>query len=130
GERLMLGGDTTDEWRAAVRRLEAAGEGPTAFVISPYGLAPRMLAAIYVSGLSIPADVSFVCHGDSDWAVAHRPPLAVIRRDYYAQAAHWTRDLLARVDGEDGGRVPNLPYEVVERGPIRPATPGRAGPPP
>jgi len=93
-ERYILRVDTTDDCRAAVGLLEAAGEGPTAYVVSPYGLAPRMLAAIYDCGLAIPADVSFVCHGDSDWAVAHRPPLAVIRRDYYAQAAQWTRELL------------------------------------
>jgi LacI family transcriptional regulator len=120
-ERFILRADTTDDCRAAVRRLESAGEGPTAYVVSPYGLAPRMLAAIYDSGLSIPADVSFVCHGDSDWAVAHRPPLAVIRRDYYAQAAQWTRDLLARVEGSPGGPVANLPYEFVARGSIGPA---------
>jgi len=121
-ERYILRVDTTDDCRAAVQRLEAAGEGPTAYVVSPYGLAPRLLAAIYDSGLSIPADVSFVCHGDSDWAVAHRPPLAVIRRDYYAQAAWWTRELLARVEGDPraGGPVPNLPYEFVARGSIGP----------
>jgi len=51
-ERFILRVDTTDDCRAAVRRLETAGERPTAYVISPYGLAPRMLAAIYDSGLS------------------------------------------------------------------------------
>ena len=126
-ERFILRVDTTDDCRAAVQGLEAAGAGPTAYIVSPYGLAPRLLAAIYDSGLTIPGDVSFVCHGDSDWAIAHRPPLAVIRRDYYAQAAHWTRELLARVDGEDGWPVPNLPYEFVERGSIGPASRCRAG---
>ena len=120
-ERFILRVDTTDDCLAAVGRLEAAGEGPTAYVVSPYGLAPRMLAAIYDCGLAIPADVSFVCHGDSDWAVAHRPPLAVIRRDYYAQAAQWTRELLERVEGGPGGPVANLPYEFVARGSIGPS---------
>jgi DNA-binding LacI/PurR family transcriptional regulator len=120
-ERFILRVDTTDDCRAAVGRLEAAGEGPTAYVVSPYGLAPRLLAAIYDCGLAIPADVSFVCHGDSDWAVAHRPPLAVIRRDYYEQAAQWTHELLGRVEGGQGGPVANLPYEFVARGSIGPA---------
>jgi LacI family transcriptional regulator, galactose operon repressor len=120
-ERFILRVDTADDCRAAVQRLEAAGAGPTAYIVSPYGQAPRMLAAIYDSGLAIPDDVSLVCHGDSDWAVAHRPPLAVIRRDYYAQAAAWTSDLLARIDGRPPGRVPNLPYEFVPRGSIGPA---------
>jgi LacI family transcriptional regulator len=120
-DRFILRADTTADCQSAVRRLETVGEGPTAYVVSPYGLAPRMLAAIYDSGLSIPADVSFVCHGDSDWAIAHRPPLAVIRRDYYAQAAQWTRDLLARVEGRPGGPVANLPYEFEARGSIGPA---------
>jgi LacI family transcriptional regulator len=120
-DRFILRADSTDDCRAAVGRLEAAGEGPTAYVISPYGLAPRMLAAIYDSGLAIPADVSFVCHGDSDWAVAHRPPLAVIRRDYYAQAAQWTNELLGRVEGGRGEPLANLPYEFVARGSIGPA---------
>lgn len=120
-ERFILRVDTAEDCRAAVVALEGAGEGPTAYIVSPYGLAPRMLAAIYDAGLAIPGDASFVCHGDSDWAVAHRPPLAVIRRDYYAQAAAWTRDLLARIEGGPGGRVPNLPYEFVPRGSIGPA---------
>ena len=119
-ERFILRVDTAEDCRAAVRRLEATGAGPTAYIVSPYGLAPRMLAAIYDCGLRIPDDVSFVCHGDSDWAVAHRPPLAVIRRDYYAQAAAWTLDLLARIEGGAGGPVPNLPYEFVPRGSIGP----------
>jgi LacI family transcriptional regulator len=120
-ERFILRVDTADDCLAAVGELEVAGEGPTAYVVSPYGLAPRMLAAIYDCGLAIPADVSFVCHGDSDWAVAHRPPLAVIRRDYYAQAAQWTRELLGRVEGGPGGPVANLPYEFVARGSIGPS---------
>jgi LacI family transcriptional regulator len=119
-ERFMLRVETADDCRAAVRRLEAAGESPTAYIVSPYGLAPRMLAAIYDCGLRIPDDVSFVCHGDSDWALAHRPPLAVIRRDYYAQAAEWTRDLLDRIEGGPGGETPNLPYEFVPRGSLGP----------
>jgi DNA-binding LacI/PurR family transcriptional regulator len=120
-ERFILRVDTADDCRAAVQGLERTGQGPTAYIVSPYGLAPRMLAAIYDAGLAIPADVSFVCHGDSDWAVAHRPPLAVIRRDYYAQAAAWTLDLLARIDGVRGEEVPNLAYEFVPRGSIGPA---------
>jgi LacI family transcriptional regulator len=120
-ERFILRVETAGDCRESVRRLEASGPGPTAYIVSPYGLAPRMLAAIYDSGLSIPGDVSFICHGDSDWAVAHRPPLAVIRRDYYAQATAWTLDLLARIDGETGGEVPNLPYQFVPRGSIGPA---------
>lgn len=120
-ERFILRVDTADDCRAAVQGLERAGRGPTAYIVSPYGLAPRMLAAIYDAGLAIPGDVSFVCHGDSDWAVAHRPPLAVIRRDFYAQAAAWTLDLLTRIDGRPCGQVPNLPYEFVPRGSIGPA---------
>lgn len=126
-ERYILRVDTMEDCRAAVGGLEAAGQGPTAYIVSPYGLAPRLLAAIYDAGLAIPADVSFVCHGDSDWAVAHRPPLAVIRRDYYAQATAWTLDLLARIDGRPGGEVPNLPYEFEPRGSIGPV---RQFPPP
>ena len=122
-ERFILRVETAGDCRTAVHGLEAAGEGPTAYIISPYGLAPRMLAAIYDCGLTIPGDVSFVCHGDSDWALAHRPPLAVIRRDYYAQAAAWTRDLLERIEGGSGGELPNLPYEFVPRGSIGPARP-------
>src|SRR5262249_41360803 len=64
-ERFILRVDTADDCRAAVQRLETTGDGPTAYIVSPYGQAPRMLAAIYDSGLAIPADVSLVCHGDS-----------------------------------------------------------------
>ncbi len=120
-ERFILRVETAGDCRSSVRRLEAAGQGPTAYIVGPYGLAPRMLAAIYDSGLRIPEDASFICHGDSDWAVAHRPALAVIRRDYYGQAVAWTLDLLARIDGRPGGPVPNLPYEFVPRGSVGPA---------
>lgn len=120
-ERLILGIDTAEDCRATVERLEAGGEPPTAYIVSPFGLAPRLLAALYDSGLRIPEDVSFVCHGDSDWAVAHRPPLAVIRHDYYAQAAAWVRSLVDRLDGHPESPVPSLPYEFVARGSVGPA---------
>jgi LacI family repressor for deo operon, udp, cdd, tsx, nupC, and nupG len=125
-ERYIVRVDTGEDCHAEVRRLEASGEPATAYLVSPYGLAPRLLAAIYDCGLAIPRDVSLVCHGDSDWAVAHRPPLAVIRRDFYAQATRWTRDLLAGIEGAAGEGATavtagNLPYEFVPRGSIGPA---------
>ena len=104
-----------------MHRLRAAGLEPTAYVISPYALAPRLLAALSDSGLSVPDDVSIVCHGDSDWGLAYRPPLAVIRRDYYAQAAAWVGELLERLDGRQPGPVPNFEYEFLPRGSIGPA---------
>jgi len=122
-ERFILRVETVDDCRAAVHLLEAQGERPTAYVVGPYGLAPRMLAAIYDSGLSVPEDASFVCYGDSDWAAAHRPRLAVIRRDYYGQAAAWARELLARIHGSPASPVPNFEYEFVPRSSIGPARP-------
>jgi LacI family transcriptional regulator len=127
-QRLVLRVETTAECRAAVARLEAEGGGPTAYVISPFALAPRMLTAISDNGLSVPDDVSVVCHGDSDWALAYRPPLAVIRRDYHAQAAAWVRELISRLDGRPSGPVPNLAYEFLPRGSIGPVSLSRGGP--
>lgn len=117
--RAILRADTVEECRVAVQRVGARRKAPTAYLVHPYGLVPRMLTALYDCGLSIPRDISFVAKGDSDWALAHRPPLAVISRDFYRQGALWARQLLAAVDGETVS-VPNLPYTFIARESIGP----------
>lgn len=119
--RLVLRVNSVEGCRAVVQRLQSEGSAPTAYLVDSYELTPRMLLGIVQSGLAIPDDVSFVSHGESDWALAYRPELSVIKRDYYRQGAEWMRRLVQGMNGEvPDAPTPNLPYEFVLRGSIGP----------
>jgi DNA-binding LacI/PurR family transcriptional regulator len=67
---------------------------PQALICASHGLAPQLLGGITTLGLAIPGELSFVTFGDSEWAAAYRPPLAVILLDRYQEARRLTHDLL------------------------------------
>ncbi|MBI5284881.1 MAG: LacI family DNA-binding transcriptional regulator [Chloroflexi bacterium] len=113
-----------DHCRAEVQRLAALAQPPTAYVAGSHVLAAPLLSAIYDAGLSIPHEVSFISFGDSPWAVAHRPPISVVRFDYAEEARCYMQRLVARIEGRaDIPEVPRLPSEFVPRGSCAKAAP-------
>ncbi len=112
-----------EELPAAVQAAAAKQGAPTAYVAASHVLAAPLLVAIYGAGLGIPEDVSFLTFGDSDWAAAHRPPISVVRHDYYAEAACHAARLLVRLGCPvDPGEIRQVPSEFVNRGSIGPAS--------
>lgn len=106
---------------AAVARLAARPDAPTAYVAGTHLLVAPLIGAIYDAGLRIPGDVSLLSFGDSDWAVAHRPRLSVIRHNYYAEARQFAERLVNRI--KTGGPPQELsaePSEFVARESIGP----------
>jgi LacI family transcriptional regulator len=82
-----------------VRLRDALGspDGPRALICASHGLAPPILGALAGMGWAIPRQISFITFGDSEWAVAYRPALSVIRLDRYQHARRITHDLLVRL---------------------------------
>jgi LacI family transcriptional regulator len=114
---LVVRAATLDECRAAVRRLMALPEPPTAAISAAHVLAAVLLTAIYDAGLRIPHDLAFVTYGDSEWALAHRPPISVIRHDYYAEAKATAELLIAKIERwPDRPPMPAFASEFVLRG--------------
>jgi DNA-binding LacI/PurR family transcriptional regulator len=108
---------------SAVQTAAARPDAPTAYVAASHVLAAPLLAAIYGAGLEIPHDVSFLSFGDSEWAVAHRPPISVVRHDYYSEAQGHAIRLLAQLGAQvEATQIrPPLPSEFMNRGSIGPA---------
>jgi DNA-binding LacI/PurR family transcriptional regulator len=84
-----------------MRALVKTRDGVTAVVCGAHSLAPTLLRAKDTAGIRIPEDCSFITYGDSPWAAAFRPPLAVVRRDLYAKAMAITGHVIARLDGDE-----------------------------
>ncbi len=85
---------------ALAARLQASlgtAGGPTALICASHRLAPSILGALGTMGWVMPRQISFITFGDSEWAVAYRPALCVIRLDRYQQARRITHDLLVRL---------------------------------
>lgn len=126
----MLVGTAPEHCRAEVQRLAALPRPPTAYIAGSHLLTASLLSAIYDAGLSIPDQVSFISYGDSPWALAHRPPISVVRFDYEEEARCYMQRLIARVEG--WAEVPDftpLASEFVPRGSCAPARSARASTP-
>jgi LacI family transcriptional regulator len=107
--------------------VRAVGDGsPTAIVCSNHILAPWLLMALDAAGRRIPADISLVVYGDSDWARAYRPALSVIRRDAYAEGYDLTTSMLDEIAGSDAPRHGAVDARFVERASCAKAPPDGA----
>jgi LacI family transcriptional regulator len=95
---LIVPAHTPEECPAAVQRLMSLPEPPTAIISAAHVLTAALISAIYDAGLSIPEDIAFISYGDSEWALAHRPPISVIRHDIYAEAKATAEMLIAQVE--------------------------------
>lgn len=126
--------------RRAVDRLWDTGSSPTACVAGSHVVAPGVLSGLTQRGLRIPTDVSFVTFGDSDWALACRPPLAVVRQNVAGQATYLAGLLMDAIHRTGARRpVPDFGVSFVprescgpppqRRAPQRRSAKGRTAPP-
>ena len=104
-----------------VRELAHGQTPPTAYIAGAHILAPYLLEAIRDAALAIPGDVSFICFGDSPWAVAYNPPISVVRFDYYEAGALAVQTVLARLCASDVTLPPKLDAEFIDRGSCGPS---------
>ncbi len=93
---------STNETAEALGRWVGKDRPGHAVICASHRLAPQLLGTMSDMRLALPEDVSFITFGDSDWARAYRPAIAVLRVDRYREARSVTHDLLLEV-----GRSPD-----------------------
>jgi DNA-binding LacI/PurR family transcriptional regulator len=96
-------------------------DAATALVCASHRLAPQLLGTLSLMKINIPTDLSFVTFGDSEWAQAYRPSIAVIRFDRYTEARRATFDLLKTLGSTPDYEEPPAPPVYMARGSICPA---------
>jgi LacI family transcriptional regulator len=106
---------TTEALAARVRDAVGGPDGPRALICASHRLAPPILGALGAMGWTIPRHISFITFGDSEWAVAYRPALSVIRLDRYQHARRVTHDLLVRLGSSPAPEAPAGDAEYVVR---------------
>lgn len=114
-----------DECLGEVQALAASQQPPTAIISAGGILTPHILQALQLAGLRVPADVSVLAFGDSEWHRAYCPPISVIRHDYVASARRSLERLVARIEGQPAPVVPRRPSEFVLRESFGPAASDR-----
>jgi LacI family transcriptional regulator len=108
---LVLDGDSnTDAAERKVHSLMSGAKRPTALVSMNNAMTIGTLKAVRSLGLSIPADVGFVCYDDFEWSDLFEPQLTAAAQDVETIGATAVELLLRRIRGQDGApqqiRVP------------------------
>jgi LacI family transcriptional regulator len=88
------------EMAVEVVKATRAPSAPTAWVAATHLVLPSLLTGLRMADLDIPKDVSVVSYGDSPWARAYRPPIAVVGHDISTEARALTSMLLGWIDGQ------------------------------
>ena len=106
---------------AAHVRTLLGRDAPTALVCAAHPLAPTLLRALAETDVAVPDQLSFLTFGDSPWAAAYRPGIAVIRRDAYAEGQAVARRALHEIGAlPDPGRPEPPPATFLPRGSLAP----------
>ncbi|MBY4127642.1 LacI family DNA-binding transcriptional regulator [Rhodococcus fascians] len=108
---LVLDGRSNVEVaEAAVRALMSSPDRPTALVSMNNSMTIGSLKAVRGLGLSIPADLAFVCYDDFEWSDLFEPRLTAAAQDVQTIGRTAADLLLRRIEGNDGAprsiRVP------------------------
>jgi LacI family transcriptional regulator len=108
---LVLDGDSnTDVAEREVHSLLSRDNRPTALVSLNNSMTIGTLKAVRSLGLSIPADVAFVCYDDFEWSDLFEPQLTAAGQDVDTIGATAVELLLRRIRGDDAApqqiRVP------------------------
>ena len=106
---------------AQLRRLLDGPNRPTALIAGNDWMTAPLLGAIRDACLDIPGDVSFLTYGDSRWAAAYRPPISVIRYNYYREGQVLASRVLRRLGEPVEDELASQPLsadEFIDRGSI------------
>jgi LacI family transcriptional regulator len=99
---LVLDGDSsTDVAEREVRSILSQENRPTALVSLNNSMTIGTLKAVRSLGLSIPADVAFVCYDDFEWSDLFEPKLTAAAQDVETIGATAVELLLRRIRGHD-----------------------------
>jgi LacI family transcriptional regulator len=99
---LVLDGDSnTDVAEREVYALLSRADRPTALVSLNNSMTIGALKAVRRVGLSIPADVAFVCYDDFEWSDLFEPRLTAAAQDVDTIGATAVELLLRRIRGSE-----------------------------
>jgi LacI family transcriptional regulator len=128
-EGLVLKAESPEECRARLFEALRGRERPTAFIPGTEALTPAVLAGLADARLRIPEDASVVGFGDSLWEQAFRPPISVVRFDYFGVARAMVEGIVARIEGaKSPPSLPTFPSDFVSRGSCAPPPTARRRP--
>ena len=91
-------GYTSDNGRAALRRLLRLEERPTGVVVANVNAAVGLLAEARSAGIRVPDDLSVVSVHDSWTAENTWPPLTAVRMQFYAMGRTAVRSVIRRIE--------------------------------
>ncbi len=101
---------------AAMRRLLALPDRPTAVFAADDAMAAGALRAIRAAGLSVPGDVALVGFDDAPIATLTDPPLTTVRQPVYELGAAAARLLIDQLEGRAAAAIQRrLPVELIVR---------------
>jgi DNA-binding LacI/PurR family transcriptional regulator len=106
---------SADSAAAAMTRLLALAEPPTAVVASGDTLAMGAIAACRAAGRRVPEDVALVAFDDPLFGPLVDPPLTALRRGDYELGREAAQLLLQGLDGGVATPAVRLPVELVVR---------------
>ncbi|ASK32908.1 LacI family DNA-binding transcriptional regulator [Alloalcanivorax mobilis] len=110
-----LGLDTADD----VADLLDVAQPPTALVLLGTRILAGALRTLRERRLRIPADLSIISIGDTEWTAVHEPPITALRWSADDVADALVGLLLAQINGVAAGAAPGrvtVPTELVLRG--------------
>ncbi len=91
-------GYAESDGRAALVRLMAHEQPPTAIVVANVNAAIGMLAEARARGIRVPRDLSVACVHDSWTAENTWPPLTAVKMQFYAMGRAAVRGVIARIE--------------------------------
>ncbi|OZF38288.1 LacI family DNA-binding transcriptional regulator [Rhodococcus sp. 14-2483-1-2] len=115
--RLILDGRSSVEVaESRVRGLMSGPDRPTALVSMNNSMTIGSLKAVRGLGLSIPADLAFVCYDDFEWSDLFEPRLTAAAQDVQTIGRTAADLLLGRIEGrEDAPRSIRVPTTFTHR---------------
>ena len=106
---------SADSAAAAMARLLALAEAPTAVVASGDTLAMGAIAACRAAGRRVPEDIALVAFDDPLFGSLVDPPVTALRRSDYELGREAAQLLLDGLDGEIATPTVRLPVQLVVR---------------
>jgi LacI family repressor for deo operon, udp, cdd, tsx, nupC, and nupG len=114
-ELIQTGDFTMSSSAAAVARLMALHEPPTAVLCGNDEMAYGAIRALFKSGLSVPEDVSVVGFDDQNLAEFYNPPLTTVNIPRHELGRRAAQEMLDQLAGRDVPGEVVLPTRLVVR---------------
>ncbi|MFI8567073.1 LacI family DNA-binding transcriptional regulator [Rhodococcus sp. NPDC078407] len=115
-ELILDGRSNVEVAESAVRELMSSPHRPSALVSMNNSMTIGSLKAVRGLGLSIPADLAFVCYDDFEWSDLFEPRLTAAAQDVQTIGRTAADLLLGRIEGhEDAPRSIRVPTTFNHR---------------